>query len=69
MDAVVNRILLTTKISIFKNREQSKPPTMGQVLSMLRSQFKIERFNAETAGKLRFLRSFRAPIWNKMGKS
>ena len=69
MDAVVNRILLTTKIAIFKNREKSKPPTLSQVLSMLRSQFKIERFNAETTGKLRFFRGFWAPIWNKMEKS
>ena len=69
MDAVINRILLTTKIAIFKNREKSKPPTLSQVLSMLKSQFKIEKFNAETTGKLRFFRGFWAPIWNKMEKS
>ena len=69
MDAVINRILLTTKIAIFKNREKSKPPTLCQVLSMLRSQFKIEKFNAETTGKLKFFRGFWAPIWNKMEKS
>ena len=69
MDAVVNRILLTTKIAIFKNREKSKPPTLSQVLSMLRSQFKIEKFNAETTGKLRLFRGFWAPIWSKMEKS
>ena len=68
IDAVVNRILLTTKIAIFINREQSKPPTLNQVLAMLKSQFRIEKFNAERSDKLRFFRGFWAPIWSKMEK-
>ena len=66
LDAVVNRILLTTKIAIFQNKEKSKPPTLFQVLSMLKSQFKIEKFNAEKTGKRKFFRGFWAPIWRKM---
>ena len=68
IDPVVNRILLTTKIAIFKNRKQSKLPTLSQVLSMLKSQFKTEKFNAENTGKLRFFRGFWATIWSKMEK-
>ena len=69
LDAVVNRILLTTKIAIFQNKEKSKPPTLIQILAMLKSQFKIEKFNAEKTGKRKFFRVFWAPIWRKMVRS
>ena len=44
LDAVVNRILLTTKIAIFQSKEKSKPPTLFQVLSGLSLNMKW-RFN------------------------
>ena len=55
-----------TKIAILKNREQSEPPTLNQVLAMLKSQFRIEKCNAERSGNLRFLSFFLAPIWRKI---
>ena len=62
LDPVINRIILTAKIAIFKNRKRN-PPTIHQILAMLRSQFNIEKFNAEKTGKLKFFRGFWAPIW------
>ena len=62
LDPVINRIILTAKIAIFKNKK-GNPPKIHQILSMLRSQFNIEKFNAEKTGKLKFFRGFWAPIW------
>ena len=67
LDPVINRIILTTKIAIFKNKEKS-PPKINQIIAMLRSQFTIEKFNAEKTNKLKFFRGFWAPIWNSMNK-
>ena len=64
-DPVINRIILTTKVAIFKNKDKT-PPRIGQIISMLRSQFTIEKFNAEKTNKLNFFRVFWAPIWNSM---
>ena len=48
------------------NVSKTKPPTLNQVLAMLKSQFRIEKFHAERSGKLRFFRGFWAPIWSKI---
>ena len=66
-DPVINRIILTTKVAIFKNKEKS-PPKINQIIAMLRSQFTIEKFNAEKTNKLKFFRGFWAPIWNSINK-
>ena len=65
LDLVINRIILTTKVAIFKNKDKS-PPRIGQIKTMLRSQFTIEKFNAEKTNKLKFLRGFWALIWKSM---
>ena len=65
LDPVINRIILTTKVAIFKNKDKT-PPRIGQIITMLRSQFTIEKFNAEKTNKLKYLRVFWAPIWNSM---
>ena len=62
-DQVVNRIIMTTKISIFNNKEKGKAPKLCQILNMLREQFNIEKFIAEKNGKNRFFRGFWAPVW------
>ena len=65
LDLVINRIILTTKVAIFKNKDKT-PPRIGQIITMLRSQFTIEKFNAEKTNTLKFFRGFWAPIWNSM---
>ena len=67
LDPVINRIILTTKVAIFKNKEKS-PPKINQIIAMLRSQLTIEKFNAEKTNKLKIFRGFWAPIWNSMNK-
>ena len=66
-DPVINRIIITTKISLFKNKGK-KPPTLAQIIAMLKSQFKIERFTASCNGKERFLRGFWSPIWGTINE-
>ena len=67
LDPVINRIILTVKVAIFKNKGKN-PPTLSQKTVMLRSQFRIEKFNAEKSGKLRFFRWFWAPIWCEVNR-
>ena len=65
LDAVINRIIITTKESIFKNKG-GNPPKLIQVINSLKNQFKVERFTAKCNNKERFFRGFWSPIWGKM---
>ena len=46
-DPVVNRIIITTKMAIFINKQKAIPPKLCQILNMLKEQFNIEKFIAE----------------------
>ena len=39
---VLNRVILTTKIAILKNKASSQLVTLNQILSILKEQFKLE---------------------------
>ena len=66
-DPVINRIIITTKICIFKNKGK-RPPTLVQIIATLKNQFKTERFTASCNGKERFFRGFWSPIWGTMNE-
>ena len=42
-DPVINRILVTTKMIIFKNKVEKKTPRLAQVIASLILQFKTEK--------------------------
>ena len=50
LDPVINRIIVMTKKAILKNRGK-RPPTLSQIIALLRSQFRIEKFNEENLVK------------------
>ena len=68
-DPVINRLLVTTKMIIFKNKLDGRPPSLAQVIASLKSQFKTERFIASNYNKDRFLRGFWSPIWDKVNET
>ena len=65
LDPVINRIIITTKASIFKNKGGNSPKLI-QILNSLKNQFKAERFTAKCNNKERFFRGFWSPIWGKI---
>ena len=65
LDPVINRIIITTKVSIFKNKG-GNPPNLIQIVNSLKKQFKTERFTAKCNNKERFFRGFWSPIWGKV---
>ena len=65
---VINKILVTTKMIIFKNKGGGRSPRLAQVIASLKSQFKTERFIATNNNKDRFFRGFWSPIWDKVSE-
>ena len=63
-DPILNRIILITKIAIFKDK--CHITTVGQIVSILMKQFQNERYLASIKGKLNYFRGFWSPIWRTM---
>ena len=66
LDPILNRILLTTKISIFKNKCKKERVNLCQVKARLLCQFDTEYFIARTSGRLMSFRGLWSPIWHEM---
>ena len=65
-DPVVNRVLITTKMIIFKNKVEMRAPRLPQVIASLKLQFKTEKSIASNNNKERFFNGFWSPLWDKV---
>ena len=50
-DPVINRIFVTTKLIIFRNKVEGRTPRLTQVIASLKSQFITERYLASNNNK------------------
>ena len=65
-DPVVNRVLITTKMIIFKNKVEMRAPRLAQVIASLKLQFKTEKSIANKNNKEVFFNGFWSPLWDKV---
>ena len=65
-DPILNRILLTTKVIIFKNKSKKKKVTLSHIKAKLLYQFHTEHFIARALGRLKSFRGLWSPIWHEM---
>ena len=65
-DPVVNRVLITTKMIIFKNKMEMRAPRPPHVIASLKLQFKTEKSIASNNNKVVFFNGFWSPLWDKV---
>ena len=65
-DPVVNRVLITTKMIIFKNKMEMRAPRLPQVIASLKLQFKTEKSIASNNNKEVSFNGFWSPLWDKV---
>ena len=66
LDPILNRIILTTKTLIFKNKSKRNRVTLTQLKASLLYQFDTEYFNARAGGRLRSFLGLWSPIMHEM---
>ena len=54
-DPIFNRIILITKVKIFKNKTKNRRVLLGAIIQTLKYQFHIEKFIATKSGRLKTL--------------
>ena len=68
LDPILNRTILTTKITIFQNKTSNRIVTIDQIIATLKEQFKTEKYVANFNGKNTFFKGFWSPIWRVMDR-